>query len=116
MTSRPLTQDEADALRLIVTKSPAAFQEAAKTLAARNVLPLRLSVVAEMALRDGEAEWTAQERAQIAALLQPESDAGEPRTLDVRVRVNEAEKASIQSAAAAAGQTVSDYIRDRIGL
>lgn len=116
MTSRPLTQDEADALRLIVTKSPAAFQEAAKTLAARVVLPLRISNVAAMALRDTVAQWTAQDRAQIANLLQPEPDNDETRNLDIRFRVNQAEKTAIQAAADQAGMTVSDYIRKCIGL
>ena len=43
-------------------------------------------------------------------------DTGEARTLNLIVRATAAEKARVQALADAAGQSVSDYIRSRIGL
>ncbi len=38
------------------------------------------------------------------------------RTLDIRIRVNADEKVQVQESAQAAGLTVSDFIRQRLGL
>ncbi len=38
------------------------------------------------------------------------------RTLDIRIRVNTDEKVQVQELAQAAGLTVSDFIRQRLGL
>lgn len=40
----------------------------------------------------------------------------EPRNLDIRLRVSASEKNEVQQAALEAGLTVSDYIRQAIGL
>jgi len=106
-----------DALKLIISKSPAAMGEAIRVLraigAGSPVVQERYNHVVEMALNDPEAEFTADERAAIAGPLMV---TGGPRTRDVRVRVTLAEKARITEASEEAGQTVSDYIRQRIGL
>jgi uncharacterized protein (DUF1778 family) len=40
----------------------------------------------------------------------------EPRTLDLRLRVTASEKRSVEAMARAERLTVSDFIRERIGL
>jgi len=76
---------------------------------------VRYNVVAGHALQDRQAEFTPAERFLIASRIDTGDDEG-PRTLDVRVRVTEAEKRSVQEAAALDKLTVSDYIRQKIGL
>lgn len=104
-----------DALRLIAAKSPNNVQNAIRALRTAQHRPNARPVqyVLEQALVDPLADFTKEERAGIVALISGED---ETRSLDLRVRVNAAEKEQVQRAADEAGLTVSDFIRERIGL
>jgi len=103
-----------EALRLIIAKSPNNYQGAIRALRIARHRPSARPVqyVLEQALVDPLADFTPAERTAIAALLSED----EGRTLDIRLRVSADEKAEVQRMAEEAGQTVSDFIRLRIGL
>lgn len=105
-----------DALRLIAAKSPNNAQGAVRALRTAQHRPDARPVqyVLEQALTDPLAEFTPDERVGIAALLGGAQDSA--RNLDVRIRVNADEKQRVQELADEAGLTVSDFIRERIGL
>lgn len=109
-----------DILRLIAAKAPSATHEALGAIRGQQVgSPLaarRAERAASMALEDPQAEWTAEERLLLASLLGADGPDEEPRRLDLRIRVNEREKAIVQRLAEDAGMTVSDFIRSKIGL
>lgn len=106
----------ADALRLIAAKSPDQMRNAIRTLqSVMNETPVaqqRAQKVIGWALQDPQAEFTAEERQDLAMLL----GGSDNRTVDIRLRVTPAEKADVQRMADNAGLTVSDFIRHRIGL
>lgn len=109
--------DYHEAMRLLAARLPSASREATKTI---RRLAMRSPVAVQSAerviaagLADPQAELTAGERDELAALLSGER-AG--RSLELRLRVSAEEKRRIQADADAAGQTVSEYIRRRIGL
>lgn len=108
-----------DILRLIIARSPDAAREgigAIKALQSGSPMAARRAErSAQIALEDSEAKWTADERAQLAELLGT-TGSDEPRNLDIRLRVSVSEKNEVQQAASEAGLTVSDYIRQAIGL
>lgn len=106
-----------EALRIIVAKSPMAGSMAMQTLQAIKakspVLQDRYNRSVQTALSDAQADFTPEERSLIASFI----GGNEPlRAYDVRVRVTAEEKDRIQQMAAAEDMTVSDFIRDRIGL
>lgn len=107
-----------DTLRLIVSRSPDAMHEALGAIRAQQVnSPMaarRAERTAAIALKDQDAAWTPSERAELAALLGEIAD--ETRTQELRLRVTADEKAEVQAAASEVGLTVSDYIRQKIGL
>lgn len=109
-----------DALRLIITKSPAAMREAIAAIRAIDakspMVQHRYNTVVDLALSDPQAEFTTQERAMIAENLESASRGGDAKTVDVRVRLTTNEKATVQEMAQAEGMTVSNFIRSRIGL
>lgn len=108
-----------EALKLIAARSTLAAGDAIKCIRAIDndspAVQHRYNSVVEVALNDPGAEFSGTERAQILAHVVSTAE-NEARTLDVRVRVNQAEKAAIQEMAAKAGLTVSDFIRDRLEL
>lgn len=108
--------DLADALRLIAAKSPNNVQNAVRALRTAQYRPDAhiVQYVLEQALIDPLTDFTAEERGGIAALLSGTPD--EQRTLDIRVRVSANEKALVQQWASAAGLTVSNYVRQQLGL
>lgn len=101
-------------LTIIAGGSPAAARMAADALRARkNGSPMaaaRAARAARLALSDPQATFTEAERRQIAEILDTE------RGVDLRLRVTADEKARVQAMADEAGITVSDFIRQRIGL
>lgn len=108
-----------EALRIIVAKSPAAGGQAMQAIRAAEVnspvAQARYDRVVEIALSDPQADFEPAERTLIAQYVGGGN--GEAlRTMDIRIRVNAGEKASVQEMAREAGQTVSDFIRERIGL
>lgn len=105
----------AETLRLIAAKSPNTSGEAIRALRAVNRPDSRpIQHALESALSDPLASFTAEDRTTITAHLSVgDSDA---RTLDVRLRVNADEKQQIQAMADEAEMSVSNLIRDRLGL
>jgi hypothetical protein len=105
------------AMQLLASRSPAAAREAARTI---RRLSIQSPVAAQVARRviatglgDPEAELSLEERDELAALLA--GDVG-GRILDIRLRVTPEEKRRIQAMADAERLTVSDFVRERIGL
>lgn len=106
-----------DALRLIIAKSPAASGQAIKTLHAVSVksplLQHRYNATLDMALDDPRAEFTSEER----ALLAQFAAAGEKiRETRLQVRLTISEKLYLQQLAAESNLTLSDYVREKLGL
>lgn len=108
-----------EAMVRIITRCPEAMLEATDAIrairAGSPIADRRVGRAIETALKRYGDQFTEQERADLAALL-PSPDNGDVRDLDIRIRVNTHEKRQVQRAADAAGQTVSDYLRDRLGL
>lgn len=104
-----------DALRTIIAASPNAASEAIACLRAiavhSPVVQQRYNRCAEIALADPQGQVTAEQRAQIAEHVAIEEE--ETRTV-ISLRLTPSERAEIASAADAAGQTVSEYIRSRL--
>ncbi len=102
-----------EALRIIAAKSPAAAAEAIKTLKIPvKTRQIRYNFVADMAINDPEANFSAEERALIVKFIEP-IDQAKSRMLPP-IRVTEEEYAQIVDAAHLAGTTVSSYIRSRL--
>lgn len=106
------------ALKLIIVKSPDAMREAMKTLQAIRakspIVQQRYNRVVDMALNDSQAEFTAEERAVLAAPLTGNEDEG--RAFMLRVRLTEAERAELQEEANAANKNMSEYVRQKLFL
>lgn len=109
--------DYTAAMRLLIARSPSTSADAARTI---RRLAMRSPVAEQLAeraigagLADPEANFTQAERDDLAALLTGEVTG---RVLDIRLRVTPEEKRHVQHLASEAGQTLSDYIRRRIGL
>jgi hypothetical protein len=109
-----IIMDMDEALRLIIARSPNNVQNAIRAIRTAQNRPNARPVqyVLEQALIDPMADFTPAERAGIAALLQGD----DTRSYDIRLRVTAEEKTEVQRLADAAGMTVSDFIRSRIGL
>jgi len=106
-----------DALKIIIARSPDAGADAVRALAAARAgsptAQTRYQHVLTRALADPEAGWTPDERAALAAGI--DSDTGdEMRTVTLRVRLTESERAHLERLAADAGTTMSEYVRDVI--
>jgi AraC-like DNA-binding protein len=106
-------------LRMIAARSLDAQREAAGAIRAHQIgSPMaarRAERAAGIAFSDPAVEWTPEERMALSELLGQDTD--DTRTQDVRVRVNAIEKERIKRMAVEAGfSTVSDFIRERIGL
>jgi hypothetical protein len=106
-----------EALRIIVAKSPMAGSMAMQTLQAIKakspVLQDRYNRTVQTALNDSQADFTPEERVLIASHIGGNDSL---KAFDVRVRVTAEEKDRIQQMAAVEDMTVSEFIRDRIGL
>ena len=106
-----------DALRLIITKSPTAAGQAMKTLHSVSVkspmLQHRYNATLEMALDDSQAEFTPEER----ALLAQFAAAGEKiRETRLQVRLTISEQLYLQQLATESNLTLSDDVREKLGL
>jgi L-serine deaminase len=101
-------------LALIAARSPDAARTATDALRAQqNGSPMaaaRAARAARLALSDPVATFSADERRQIAEMLDTERD------VDIRLRVTLDEKERVQAMADALGLTVSAFVRQRIGL
>lgn len=111
---------ETAALTAIIARCPDLVRQATDTLRAwRADSPIREQRLARTiidALRLYGEEFTPEERASMAALLPETGGDDERRSLNLIVRATLAEKDRVKALADAAGQSVSDYIRQRIGL
>jgi hypothetical protein len=109
--------DIIEALKIIIAKSPNAAEEAIRTIAAaRNnspVLQIRYSNVLIRAMADPEAKFTADERQALASVIESPGSSS-TRNLSLHVRVTPDEQAELEQAAAAAGQSLSEYVRRRL--
>ena len=106
-----------DALRLIIAKSPAAAGQAMKTLHALSVksplLQHRYNATLDIALNDPQADFSPEER----ALLAQFAAVGEViRETRLQVRLTISEKLYLQQLAAERNLTLSDYVREKLGL
>ena len=107
-----------EALRIIIAKcNPHTAEEAIRTMAAlRNnspVLQIRYLNVLQRALADESANWTPDERLILAEAVEvPET--GATRDFTFRLRLTDAERSQLQTAADETGQTMSEYVRRKI--
>lgn len=111
--------DTVETLRMIAARSLDAQREALGAIRARQVgSPMaarRAERAAAIAFADPAAQWAPEERLALSELLGQDSD--DNRVLDIRIRVNSAEKERVKKMAAESGfPTVSDFIRYKIGL
>jgi len=106
--------DICDALKLIATRSGAAQRDAIRALRSTgHAQKIRFNLVAEHALTDYAAAFTAEERDAILALIDWPEDG--PRTERLSIRLTEAEKATMQALAASeTGGDLSELVRRRV--
>ena len=101
-------------LALIAGGSPAAARTAADAIRAeQNDSPMaaaRTARAARMALDDPQATFSAEERREIAELLDGRDAPA------VRFRVSARERARLEAMAQEAGLSLSDFIRQKVGL
>ena len=104
------------ALRLIISKSPNAMSQAIQCLRAISVgspmVQVRYNHTVEIALNDPAAEWTAEERALLAEHMGAPTAGDRTKTLGVRLSLEDYQ--AVQTAADAADQTISDYVRHKL--
>jgi hypothetical protein len=104
-----------NALTIIAGGSPAAARMATDALRAQqNGSPMaaaRAARAARAALEDPRATFTDAERREIATLLESDRDAA-----PIRFRVSPDERARLEQMASDAGLSISDFIRQKIGL
>ncbi len=102
-------------LAIIAGGSPAAARMASDAMRAQqNGSPMaaaRAARAARLALSDPHATFNADERRAIAEMLESDRDAPA-----VRLRVTADERAQIEQMAESAGLTISDLIRQKLGL
>lgn len=102
-----------EALKLIVAKSPNAARQALQAIAAVSnkspVAQVRYNHCVSIALNDGQAQFTQAERALLASYL--DGTDSDNRSFMLRVRLTDTERARLQDAADAAGQSMSEYVR-----
>ena len=91
--------DMNDALRLIAVRTPSVASEALKTLRVTGLSrQMRYNWLIEQAFRDPEANWSAEERAAIIALVEPLDDDTRGAVIPP-IRVTESERARAQARA-----------------
>lgn len=111
-------QQALEALQVIIARSPAAFGEASRTIQALQanspIIQQRLNFVGSMALNDPQAEFTADERRLIAAVMGLEGDSD---ITTISFKLTKAERADVERLAQAEGfKDLTSYIRSKIGL
>ena len=100
-----------DALRLIISRSPAAMDLAIAALRApETTRQTRYNMTAMVALRDPTAEFTADERDGLASLI----DAPDTRVKQLNIRLTEEEYETLATLARGVGQSISEYVRVRV--
>ena len=102
-----------EALRLIVARAPSISHEAAKTLQVKSVSQQRVSLVVMNALRDPEAAWTQEERAELVEFINPEPD--ENYSVSFLLRLTPTQHAiAKEGAAVETGGNVAEWMRRRL--
>ena len=110
-----------DALKIIISKSPAAMTEAITTMRAIGakspVVQQRYQAAVELAFNDPAADFTADERALIASYLEVVGESGRRDKL-VQIRVTAEERNTLDRLAHAAGYNgnVSEWTRGLWGI
>jgi len=101
-----------DALKLIISRSPAATREAMACLrairAGSPIVPIRYERAVDLALSDPEASFSGDERAELASHL---TEDGGTRSTVFRFRLTKAERALLEDMAREAGVSASVYAR-----
>lgn len=112
--------DTTQTLAAIIARCPDLAHQATAALAASQrhspVAQQRIISVVSDALRQYGDDFDPDERAMLGDLARTVSGGPCRRDLDLRIRVNEAEKARVQDDAIRSGRSVSDYVRTKIGL
>src|SRR5215472_6479111 len=105
---------QVDALRLIIARCPDLAAEAATALRVPGDAPrqIRLDRLIPRALEVAGA-WSASDRELLAGIMRDAGDVGASRTRTLRFRVTPEEETLLKDSARAAGQTLSDFLRDR---
>jgi hypothetical protein len=110
--------DTSEALKLIAARCPGLVRAAGTAMRAISVqspvAAQRIDAVVTDALSAHEASFTTDERQALAELIT--GTTSESKSDVIRLRVTAAEKAAIFEMAAAAGMSLSDYIRGKLGL
>jgi hypothetical protein len=108
--------DIVDALKLIISRSPRAAENALRTYqAVRNNSPVvqaRYSQVLIMALADPEASFSPEERQVLADGIESPEPAN--RDFILRVRLTEAERSELETACEYTGMSMSEYVRRKL--
>ena len=105
-----MTIDEA--LRVIIAASPAGAGEAMVCIQAMRskspIIGVRFNRAVELAFSDPEAQFTTEQRAAIAQMVDI-PNAEDNRSITFRMRLTEAERDAIQAQASADGLTMSEW-------
>lgn len=113
-------EDATQALASIIARCPDLAHQATSALLAhqRNspIAQQRVLAVIGDALRLHGDEFDDAERAELDSLARVAAGGKPRRGNNILIRVSDDEKARVQANADAAGQSMSDYIRQRIGL
>lgn len=112
--------DTRETLAMIIARCPELAHQAAGALraylAGSPIVQRRMGAVVSDALRLYGDDFSEDERRALDSMA-PAPNGGKPRRdLNLIVRATAAEKARVQALADAAGRSVSDYIRARLGL
>lgn len=111
--------DTRELLALIIARCPDLAHQATGALRAHQtnsqIAQRRIIAVVSDAVRLYD-DWTEDERAALIEVARLAAGGKPQRTLNLIVRASADEKARVQALADEAGQSVSDYIRQRIGL
>jgi len=101
-----------NALKLIISRSPAATREAMACLrairAGSPIVPIRYERAVNLALSDPEASFSGEERAELASHL---TEDGGTRSTVFRFRLTKTERALLEDMAREAGVSASVYAR-----
>lgn len=102
-----------EALKQIVARAPSIAHEAAKALQTTSLSQQRLSLIVMNALRDPQAQWTAEERAALVEYIIPEPEEKYSVMFPLRLTPTQHAEAK-ERAAEEAGGNVAAWMRRRL--
>lgn len=101
------------ALKIMIVKSPAAAGAAANALQSKSRIQENFNRLVPAALNDPNARFTEEDRLVIAAAME-KPDTKSVRSITLHVRITEQEKELLEKRAAAAGMSMSEFLRQLI--